>query len=400
MGPKGKILITLILLFIALSLTGGIFLLLQLDRSREQSNQNEPEEEDPNIIDPDNPGSISKKYTYAAITNEDTIKLFDELGNELVINLEHRQWSDIKWSKDKNFISAIGKDTSELDNLHLYTIETGLWEQVTNYEDSSVEQQVWQTDNNIFYTQGISPERWIHRFRERAKSELFKLIKTDGRIEEISQNFNKVIVSPTQISETGSATENIGGEWIGYIADGREDWILSEIRSDSELLTESTLNILDVLFSTNSEKILITALNDEGTIQYYKTLWGSNLAIEIDGTQLGYTPVCAVNEDVFMGYRLDPDAMILEIINYNIKTETSISLAEFELPDESILEEESINCYDTNNLLVKVITKSQSADLNTDINTSTINEWYTLSSNRESIEKLVFLGGMLDVDAR
>ena len=75
-------------------------------------NNNNPISSPGGIVNPDE--NMLDRYTYALINNNDNIKLKTELGEELLINIDEKDWKDIKWSTEGDNVAVLGQTKPDI----------------------------------------------------------------------------------------------------------------------------------------------------------------------------------------------------------------------------------------------------------------------------------------------
>lgn len=139
---------------------------------------------------------IQDKYITAAIKQDKTIALYNKEGQELVINLDQRNWSNIRWSPDKKFVSVLANSTPEkpdVKDMYVYDVIKQSWEKATTFQNATVGviNPEWMNNNTIFFNQGVGADNWLHSYNIESE-ELIKLKRYDGVINKIYNSANQV----------------------------------------------------------------------------------------------------------------------------------------------------------------------------------------------------------------
>jgi hypothetical protein len=139
--------------------------------------------------------AIAQKYDLVGVKGDDTVAVISSSDNtEIVINLEHKQWKDPKWSPDGKYISVLAKSTldssssatssgqsADVYDLFIYSLVDNKWMQTTAYTqlEHGITGYSWQDGSIIAFTQGVTPDNWMHNYNV-TSNEISKLFKVEG----------------------------------------------------------------------------------------------------------------------------------------------------------------------------------------------------------------------------
>jgi len=241
-----------------------------------------------NIIDFNNPKGGA--FEYAMIKPDDTIELRNKVNEKFIIGLEKKNWKSLQWSPDGKLISALGKSTSLIFDIYIYDIAKQKWSQASDYRNfnTGVDQYTWVDNNTILFSQGETPNRWIHRFNYISK-ETLKVSNITGDIVRVSNNLKHLVVKSKE-----NAPEI-------YDEMGIQVQVLNSMK-DAE--TESAIAFNTINFYNDSEKIL--ALDVYGN--YYKFNLGDTTAVKTTLTS-DYKVTCSLTTNSFNAYLITSNSL-------------------------------------------------------------------------------------------
>jgi len=349
-----------VILFVAIGATAYLFLRLNTDKNVGPTVTGQGSGETGNTIDLG--GEDDKEYKYAAITFEDVITLFTETGEELEINLNRQEWKNLKWSPENKFLSALGKEEgSENFDLNIYTKDGKKWELITNYFNTNigVSNYIWQSEQAIYFNQGLQNDNWLHRFIYPTVAEIFKLSRIDGVIENLSPNKDLLLY---KMNNGGFKVYNLLGE---------EQWDLTSLMQ--------SLRGTKVLFSGDQSRVLILGQNSS---KLYKVAYQGTTSEEV--ILQDFIPVCSVNADNFIGYIYDSFTGDFNVTNLNIKDGTEAIIATKNLAN-AVVYPETIECIGINSLLLKTFDAEAKE------------QWFKISP--EGFLELPYLDGSKEVES-
>lgn len=180
-GMLGKpLVIFIVVIVICIVLFAALFAGIPSTPTPPVSFPSQPQGEDNgNVI---KPGVIQKEFIeYAAISDQDTVHLYDKDMNELVIDLDDKNWSDIQFSPDGRFVSVLSaSDEDQQDNnLVIYSIDEETWTDITVYskETGGITQYVWISNEEIIFFQ----DGWMHKYSLQS-SEIVKVADLNSEL--------------------------------------------------------------------------------------------------------------------------------------------------------------------------------------------------------------------------
>lgn len=315
------------------------------------------------VVDPNDPQL--QKYTYALVNSTDNIKLKTELGEELLINLERKNWRDIKWSKEGSNVAVLGETKPDIFNLFLYDLNEKRWIQITNFETTGVTSYDWVDDDTILFTEG----GWLHRYKYSTISEVLKINQIDATLISISPNRSTIIM------------QDEGGTFYVLSIEGKLLFTLNRIGFDGG---EGFIIIQRVYYSKDSETLLF--LTQDNRIFSWNLGDASatevSLTAEENSTLSSANIMCSVEVDKFTMFSLSDlmlDFYSLDLIENEL---TNIASDELEFP----ISEFNFNCSQEDTKILFNIVDEEGI------------KWYQLED--AEIEKLVILDEAKFLDFR
>lgn len=133
-------------------------------------------------------------YNYSIITDDDFILLKND-SKELYVNLEKKNWKNIKFSKEGNLVAVLGESRKDLYDIHIYNIENKSWIQATDYKNinTGVEDFVWTDNSTIYFIQGEDSDKWIHSYNY-VSGEIIKEKKVFDSFSSTNQNPENIVI--------------------------------------------------------------------------------------------------------------------------------------------------------------------------------------------------------------
>lgn len=212
----------------------------------------------PPVSSPTGPDNIvdigpedEKEFTFAVITNEDIIELRNLLGEKQIINLEKRNWKDIRWSPNNDTIAVRGLSDREngVYDIYLFDIQLRNWSKLSNYDlvGEGISSFEWVDDEIIYFKQGSEGDSWIHSLDVRAQSNsIIKLYRVDGEIYSFYKKNGEIIL------------RNNGGLFV-YSIDNTLRALDRIFYREGE--TDLSIDIIDVKFGRDDEVIFQSSDN-------------------------------------------------------------------------------------------------------------------------------------------
>lgn len=244
-------------------------------------------EDDPIVID-----TNKDIDPYFVTINEDkTISIFDSEGIDLVIEIEDKDWTDIRFSPDNSYISVLGINEG-VENIYLYEIDEreGSW--VTNFSENNdgfgIGSYTWVNSKDIFYIAGENNNSWLHKYNVDTKQERLKVAVVDG---EIVNYFN----SPTQ-------------DILVQFNDG-----LKVVDLEGFEKPESDFDFESAFIDSVNINYLIQEQNEFGDKSF--SIYDGNELIESSLTDFNFA--CSVGEADYIGYRFHGLLADLRYLEYN-----------------------------------------------------------------------------------
>jgi len=285
---KGYVLLIFVLIIICTSLTLLVTALLNLTSTKQNIPISYPQSES-NII-----RIIPKdmeRFIYATISTDDTIILKDVVGDKRVINLDKKEWHDIQWNPDYTIISVIGQSANGKNNLFIFNLTSQKWEQVSFYSDYDIEQYIWNSNDEILFTQGVKPERWLHSYKYSSKNQIIKINRVEGNL--IKANLEKNILVFNENSKF--SFRDVNGELIANVSD---------------LPVLKDIKIADIINLQDPSKFVI---KDDANKLYIYDLIDEKLS---EFSEFTFEPhlMCSF-KDNFKIYGIEDDRLIVQVVD-------------------------------------------------------------------------------------
>lgn len=348
------------LLFVSLVL---LIVIMLTSMPRPSNNNQNPISSPGGIVNPDE--NNLDRYSYALVNEEDNIKLKTGLGEELLINIEEKNWRDIKWSKQGENVAVLGETNPDIYNLFIYNLDNKNWLQVTNFETAGITSYDWIDDTTILFTEG----GWLHRYKYPSINEVFKIYQIDATIVEVSPNKSTLIMV------------DANGTFYVMSIEGRLLFTLNRIGFEGG---QGFITISKVFYSRDSETLLFLTIDRRVFSWDLGDPSAKEFIPEGPGVQLSNVNIiCSTEVDTFEVFTL-ADTMNINFYTLNLFTNTLDTLLNHtsELPIADI----KFNCSNEDTRIVFNI-------INTDGN-----NWYQLEDSK--IEKLVILDEANFLDIR
>lgn len=321
---------------------------------------------------PDNPGNIidigsetKEMFSFAVITNTDTIELRNRVNERTIINLENRKWKDLKWSPNNKNISVLGESKAGIYDLYLYSLENKTWQRITNYLnlENGITSYGWVDGTNIYLKQGPEQDSWVHRLNiESLANGVIKVFKRDGEIYKIGQGRSTIVLKNT----SGFAFFNLVGDEINS---------MNQIAIISGKSASGTETILDLFFTKNSEQVI------------YVTPSGNILAdvTSKEGLRLetsAFNIICTKDTSEIYGY--SQEGSILSYIESNSEDDSIVNKITLDLNRTYTVNPSASICYNSKNLLIA-------------INLTDISRWYTVDGDQ--LVQAIFTTDLKEISA-
>jgi hypothetical protein len=275
-----------------------------------------------------------ENYKYTVITETDIIKLFDKQGEELIINLDYKNWHSISWSPDGKLIAVLGKESnSSAYNLYIYDLRKRAWRVATNFEQGSgVESYVWKNNDTILFIEGEAANKWLQSYKYSTVAEIRKLNRVEGQLLEVSSDEAKLLVKKEKA--------NGNFDFSFYTSVGEYIYSLNDLKTkDDELI-----NPLTAMFTSDPDKVV---LSDETKL--YKHQFGSTeLFVIAESGDL--RPLCALSEDNILTAKFGEE--YLDLLNTDIKEQSSENITSINTFGLGELDQILVKCFDSINFLI------------------------------------------------
>jgi len=302
---------------------------------------------------------LRKKYDYALITSNDNIKLKNTINEELLINLDPKNWKNIQWSKEGSYVSALGETAAGVSNLFIYNLSTQKWTQATEF-DEGVTSYNWIDNDTILFTSG----GWLHRYKYSSENEIVKLYQIDGAIVSVSPNFTTILIKD---SKNVFSILSVEGKLL---------FSLDKITVKD---TNTNIPIVEAYFNKDAENMLLVG----PSVTFYTWKIGSTEAkampLDKDDDQdiAGVKILCSQEVDLFKSYRIE---------------EGEIKFANVDTFNQEL---NALNFKELNGGTSNFVKCTDDNDVTFSISTSDSNNWYVISGDQ--VQRLVILDGSKEV---
>lgn len=335
MKNKKILIITLIFVCIISILVLILYILLQT-RPSETVIINPPASypDDNNVVSL-NPKDI-QQYEYTNITTSDTIELRALNNDRFVIHLDQRGWRNLTWSPDNKLIAVLGQSTIDIFDLYIYNTDSQSWIKATNYTSAGagIDDYVWVNNDVIMYTQGVSPNKWLHSYTYSAQSEIVKIKKVEGTIINFSETGEKLV-----LKEADSLNlYNLNGE-------------LQKTFTTLALAGEIETKIDNIFFLSDPTTLIL--VSEEPKIYLHNITANTTTYLEaLDHELTNFSPVCVDNKDNLIGFHIENTRAQM----YSINTDTGVVTLKATRDFEGLIEVNAkrAKCYDDSTLLVNI----------------------------------------------
>lgn len=318
--------------------------------------------------DQDNNANVFELCQYALITSDDTIAVIDNNSDLVFINLERKNWKNIKMSPDGKLISALSDSGNGVFDLNIFNTATKKWENVTSYSSlkNGVLSYVWLNNSVILFTQGLEPDLWLHSLNYSAGSQILKINRINGA--EIKINKDRTVLSVEK------KIENAGSIFSLYDTKGNLLYALTNITDENN----TALRINRVYFATSrNETILETEF--VGVYNLFSHTIGNKTAKPVEANQV--VPVCSFEDNSFLFISEQGDGS-LRFTSYSLENKSFTDLSTVLLEPELIINLDTSFCYNSESALLNFT--SQNA-----------NYWYNFET--DSAVKNDQLDGFIEV---
>lgn len=274
------------------------------------------------------------EYNIAIVSADDTVELRNNLNDIIVIGLQRKSWLDIKWAPDKKKVAVLSNENAGFADLYIFNTDLKKWTQATDFSTASngIDSYFWIDSDTILFTQGEQPDHWIHRYKN-SSGEVLKLQKVDGKIVHAEANRDNIIL---QSSDDTFTLYNTNGE------------LMTEFINLSDSANSGiSLKIEEIIQSDDLNKFGI--LDQSG--KFYKYAIDTAKAIEVKNAS-GVTPVCSLNEDVFIGYEYNQSNNFLAVVTVNTKQNLKKAISEQTFADLNI-EKAEVKCVSEDRIIIK-----------------------------------------------
>jgi hypothetical protein len=300
MNSRKTVIIGLLVVIICAVVTLAAILIMQMQSgTKNQVNTiSRPVSSTSNIIDLNS--SSASLFEYAVIKTDDTIELKNSKAESFIIQLSKQNWSNLSTNPNGTLIAVMGESKPSIFDIYIYNIERKNWSMATDYSnfDSGVSDFYWTNNNTIVFTQGVSPNKWVHSFNYNSK-EILKIINVSGNLGSFSQ---KDGIFAVEEQNTATTFYNLSGEKI------------SELTSIKDLDTNLNINLTNPTFFKDS-KIILAKESDF----YYKLNIDPNVGNKIAAKTIvdtDYLPLCALTDSSFLFYKTTEN--MLSIYSYSL----------------------------------------------------------------------------------
>jgi hypothetical protein len=218
-------------------------------------------------------------YTYAYISNDDTIIISNTLGAKVTINLERRKWQNIQWSTDGQLLSVLGKSRDNIFDIYIFNIKLKTWKRATDFTKSSVgvSDYFWAAPRKVYFIQGEGNDSWLHSL-DYVSEEILKTEKVEGDITAKSQNNKYFVVSNGNVHTIFNTL-------------GKKVTVVQNIYDSAD--TEKMYKKSEIMGITDAGKIIFK--HDDQI--YAKSEIGSLISTKLNIGDLELTSICIINED-------------------------------------------------------------------------------------------------------
>jgi hypothetical protein len=322
-------------------------------------------DEVPEVIenDPDTvieiPGTQRDNLTYAVIRSDDTLSLYTENGTVYPIQLEKRNWIEIIWSPENEYILARGSNNGA-ENLYLYDIGANSGKWITQYSESQtgVSSVVWSSDTTLYFIQGQGNNSWLHEFNVNTGQQILKIKQIEGQVVGASN---------------GVALLIHGEDYLIYQSEEEVASLADLVKLGLEI-NEASL--------VDSEQVLIKIVNASNANFYYiYNIEQDEISIVEDNSS--FVTVC-IQEDVLFGYEIPVFEQTISLSSVDILEKEKLIEEDSYQVSPSLINKGSERCADSG--IVLKTQESQSTEIN----------WYYLSEG--DIKELEFLDTATYVD--
>lgn len=273
-------------------------------------------------------------FKYAMVTNEDTVELRNNIGEKQIIGLTHQNWKDPKWSPDNQLVSVLARTNGGNYDIYVYILSSKSWVQATNFSDqpSGVDSYVWTNNNILLFTQGTTPNRWLHRFNFVTRNEIVKLKRIEGNITSISPDRNNLVVLDNNIYSI-------------YSTDGIKLSTLENLKDQ----TNKLISVNEVSINKDSTKMLLVDSNNK----LHKSDLLGKTVVSVD-PKSDFTNVCNFNTNLYLGYTFNAQTQTIKSLTVNVLENSASVLAQTTLKNVLSIYQEQSSCFETNSVLLKV----------------------------------------------
>lgn len=192
-----KLYIVIILVLVGVACIGSLLLTLLSQANQTPGGNSTSSQDQSSILSSSaannglqDPG-IAQLYNIAEVKSDDTVAVLNpDTGSEIVINLEHKNWLDPRWSPNSQYVSVLGQTgrttaKQPIYDLFIYKLSDLQWTQATNFSSSLTEGGIsgysWVGDTTLALTQGLAENNWLHTY-DVQNQELKKIFRAAGKL--------------------------------------------------------------------------------------------------------------------------------------------------------------------------------------------------------------------------
>lgn len=259
--------------------------------------------EDENTIDPlsypvtDPSSTIPNQYEFIVIDKDGGISIYNKIEERIIVSLSNLNWSSPKWNNDKSFFAVLSENPTNVFNLYVYDVSKRTLTKVSNYNEIGISGYTWTDNENILFTQGESPENWLHIYNLKSNN-ILKVSRVNGSL--YKSNFTKLFLI-FQTNKHSFEISNARGEKIIEISD-------FDFNDDS-------FKVIDLDYITNN-LFIVTAKNQEEKLDFFiRSNTGSNYEhISLENIS-ELEKICIGRPELVYSVSKNGELRLLELVN-------------------------------------------------------------------------------------
>lgn len=287
-------------------------------------------------------------FQIAAVQTQGSVALTNLDSNQVVIQLDNRNWQSPKWQPKRDVLAVLadtnpGPQSSSaasqsrntrpssqsatssnntnqpVYNLFMFSPAQNQWTQLTSYnqQTSGIKQFEWLNDTTIAFTQGIGVESWLHHL-DYQNNQIVKVFKTEANLLGVKQekylfeknNFSEIILT----NSTGEVLRSYNPKQLG-----------------------DNVEVVKIGLNTNAQLWMLLSFTSQ-QIMYLFTDDSTQIPTEILRVRLGAQKLIDVCE-------LQNNFYFIQVIGNNLQI---INLANINLPAATLVVNQDINKLSTN----------------------------------------------------